>query len=57
MGKYDSVARRTGWGMPRADFCPGEHDLEQLLVLTRDRDPMVRRIAVKNLCPCHVRPM
>jgi hypothetical protein len=54
MAKYASVTRRTGWGMPRADYCPGADDLEELLVLTRDRDPMVRRVAVKNLCACHV---
>jgi hypothetical protein len=54
MGRYANVTRLTGWGVPRAGFCPSDHQLDELLSLTHVRDPDVRQIAVKNLCPCHV---
>jgi HEAT repeat protein len=54
MGRYAYVTRCTGWGIPRAEFCPSDQQVQELLTLTRDRDPSVRRVAVKNLCPCHV---
>ncbi len=54
MGKYRHVTLQTGWGLPSAGFCPSDEQIDELLVLSLDRDPQVRRVAVKNLCPCHV---
>ena len=54
MGRYANVTRLTGWTVPRTGFCPTEQQVDELLSLTQARDPDIRRVAVKNLCPCHV---
>jgi hypothetical protein len=56
MGKYDSVRERTGWGIPGpGDTARTQEEIDELIELSFDDDPKVRRIAVVNLCPCHVR--
>ena len=56
MGKYDDVRARTGWGVPGpADTSRTPEQIDDLIGLTLDEDERVRKIAVTNLCPCHVR--
>ncbi|HTT92952.1 MAG TPA: HEAT repeat domain-containing protein [Acidimicrobiales bacterium] len=56
IGKYDGVRDRTGWGIP-GQFDAGRtgDDVAELIELSYDPDPKARKIAVVNLCPCHVR--
>lgn len=56
MGKYDSVRERTGWGVPGpGDTSRTADEIDELIGLTRDEDVRVRKVAVTDLCPCHVR--
>jgi HEAT repeat protein len=55
MGKYDLVRARSGWAPPAGDATSRRADIPGLLSLSRDPDPRARRVAAKNLCPCHVR--
>lgn len=56
MGKYDTVQDRTGWGVPGpGDTGRSGSQVAELIGLTHDRDSKVRKVALTNLCPCHVR--
>ena len=55
MGKYTKVSERVGVALPQPGARVTDDQLDDLLVLSRDDDPLVRRLALKNMCPCHVR--
>jgi HEAT repeat protein len=55
MGGYASVREQTGFGPPNDTVRHGAEAVKKLLALCDDPDPRVRRVAVKNLCPCHIR--
>jgi len=53
VGRYDRVSAQTGLVVPT-----GKNDadsVQQALAASYDTDPLARRLAAKNLCPCHVR--
>ena len=58
MGKLDrgvEVAReRVGVGIPVHGERRTKAQTDAFLELTYDDDPQVRRVAIRNLCPCHV---
>ena len=54
MGKYSAAMAKTGLAIPGPGACPSETLLPQLLALTHDDDPKVRRLALKHLCPCRL---
>ena len=58
MGKLDEGVRRVreqvGVGPPAPGTRRTDEQVDALLELTYDDDPSVRRVAAKNLCPCHV---
>lgn len=53
MGKYTRTREKTGYGVPEGRTLPDE--IDSLIELSFDPDPMVRSAAAKHLCPCHVR--
>jgi HEAT repeat protein len=55
MATYAKATKRTGLRPPGGDARTSPDDIHELLELTNDDDPKVRRLATKNLCPCHVR--
>ena len=55
MGRYDRVRERTGWVPPAGETVQRRDAIAVLLTLSYDSDPLTRRVAAKNLCPCHLR--
>jgi hypothetical protein len=51
--RYVHVTQHTGFRVPVDTPPPTEAEVRDLLRLTHSPDPLTRRIAVKNLCPCH----
>ena len=54
MGRYDKASRRSGVALTGHGRTSAE-EVPRLLALSHDEDALTRRLAVKNLCPCHVR--
>jgi hypothetical protein len=54
VAKYDRVTDRTGFGAPPSGARTGQGDITSLVALAGSDDPIERRVAVKNLCTCHV---
>jgi HEAT repeat protein len=54
MGKYAQATAKTGLEHP-LNGCTPKDEIDHILELTADDDPLVRRLALKNLCGCHVR--
>ena len=54
MGQYDKASRRSGVALTGHGRTSAE-EVPRLLALSHDEDALTRRLAVKNLCPCHVR--
>jgi HEAT repeats len=55
MRQYEHVIAATGWGVPSPGTRTWVERVPELLELTSSPSPGVRRVAVKNLCICHVR--
>jgi hypothetical protein len=54
MGRYSAAMAKTGLDIPGPGTCPAEDLIPRLLELTDDDDPLVRRLALKHLCPCRL---
>jgi HEAT repeat protein len=52
MGKYERAIEKTGLDL--SESCSLDQTASALL-FSFDADPLVRRVAAKALCPCHVR--
>ena len=55
MGRYDDTRARTGFGIPHDGTVVRGVSVPELLAMSRDPDPSTRQVAVKNLCPCHLK--
>ena len=55
MGRFSGIAEKVGVGLPADDRRTAEDALDGLLELSRSNESLVRQLACKNLCTCHVR--
>ena len=52
MGRYAEAMAKMRLGIPGPGSCPSDELIPQLLALTLDEEPRVRRLALKHLSPC-----
>lgn len=54
MRQYEHVTQKTGWEVPPPGTRTPVEKVPELLEMTHSVSPDMRRVAVKNLCICHV---
>lgn len=54
MGRYRRATEQTGLATPGPGSCPSAAEVPRLLSLTHEDDPLLRRLALKHLCPCRL---
>jgi HEAT repeats len=55
VGRWRKIAEQAGVGLPAGEGRTARDAIDGLLELSRSPDSLVRQLACRNLCTCHVR--